>query len=66
MFTCTASYSLSFWRWRFQMLSAVSPEKPPIFLIRTLSSMILFPVVMDALENAVARLRQNDPTLVVL
>ena len=39
------------------MLTVVSPESNGHFS---------FPVVMAALEKAVARLRQNDPTLVEL
>ena len=40
------------------MLAVVSPEKQ--------TAIFSFPVVMAALEKAVARLRQNDPTLTKL
>ena len=57
MFTCAASYYLSFWRRRLPMLSVVSPESNGHFS---------FPVAMAALEKAIVRLRQNDPNLVEL
>ena len=40
------------------MLTVVPPKKQ--------TAIFLFPVVMAALEQAVARLRRNDPTLVEL